>query len=327
MGETNHFVSTLKNNAINNTFNTNKNIFVNHMLTIIPNNHGLFKWIDIVDPTNEDMAQIERDFNLHPSSIIDSKQAEHLPKFETLDEDNHFIICRLYEDDCDTNADSLVSLTRKMAIFYGKDYLITIQRKHFEELEQVKAKYQNHTNVLEIVCKILKASFATFDDPIKKLDYDIDFFETRIFLKKRIPDLLKSLYLLKRRVYVFRKLFNLSKEIVDKMGINQNRSAIFQDMRDQYVKYDTLVEELHDSISSLLNIYISLSSQRTNEVMRVLTVFSAFFLPLTFIVGVYGMNFSHMPELIHPYGYLGVWVVMLIVTILIFRWFKQKGWI
>jgi magnesium transporter len=93
------------------------------------------------------------------------------------------------------------------------------------------------------------------------------------------------------------------------------------------VKYDTLVEELHDSVSSLLNIYISLSSQRTNEVMRVLTVFSAFFLPLTFIVGVYGMNFSHMPELIHPYGYLGVWVVMLIVTILIFRWFKQKGWI
>lgn len=327
MGETNHFVSTLKNIAANNTFITNKNIFVYRMLTVLSNNHGLFNWIDIIDPTHEDMAHIESTYNLHPSSIIDSTQAEHLPKFETLDEENQFIICRLYDDDCSSNADSLVSLTRKMAIFYGKDYLITIQRKHFDELEQVKLKYQNHTQIQEIVCKILKASFATFDKPINKLDHDIDFFETRIFLKKRIPDLLKNLYLLKRRVYVFRKLFNLSKEIVDKLDSTQKRSAIFQDMRDQYVKYDTLVEELHDSINSLLNIYISLSSQRTNEVMRVLTVFSAFFLPLTFIVGIYGMNFSYMPELAHPYGYIGVWGVMLVITILIFRWFKQKGWI
>jgi magnesium transporter len=79
-------------------------------------------------------------------------------------------------------------------------------------------------------------------------------------------------------------------------------------------------------MNSLLNIYISLSSQKTNEVMRVLTVFSAFFLPLTFIVGVYGMNFEHMPELNHPIGYPLVWIAMTLITILIYRNFKKNGW-
>jgi magnesium transporter len=70
-----------------------------------------------------------------------------------------------------------------------------------------------------------------------------------------------------------------------------------------------------------------LASQKTNEVMRILTVFSAFFLPLTFIVGVYGMNFQWMPELQVQYGYPAVMVFMALVTLLIFQWFKRKNWL
>ena len=91
-------------------------------------------------------------------------------------------------------------------------------------------------------------------------------------------------------------------------------------------KIDTLIETNHDDINNLMNVYISISSQRTNEVMRTLTVFTAFFLPTTFIVGVYGMNFENMPELQHPYGYPAVLGFMLLVTILIYTWFKRKGW-
>jgi magnesium transporter len=97
-------------------------------------------------------------------------------------------------------------------------------------------------------------------------------------------------------------------------------------LKDYYIKLDTVIEEVYDSINSLMNIYISLSSQRTNEVMRTLTVFTAFFLPLTFIVGVYGMNFHYMPELNHPSGYPMVLGLMLFITLFIWIWFKRKGW-
>jgi magnesium transporter len=76
-----------------------------------------------------------------------------------------------------------------------------------------------------------------------------------------------------------------------------------------------------------MNLYLSLSSQRTNEAMRVLTVFSAFFLPLTFIAGVYGMNFEYMPELTWKLGYPGAMAAMVLISVGIYFWFKRKGWI
>ena len=76
-----------------------------------------------------------------------------------------------------------------------------------------------------------------------------------------------------------------------------------------------------------MNIYISLSSQKTNEVMRVLTVFSVFFMPLTFIVGVYGMNFDFMPELRLKWGYPGVMLLMGFITFSIYVWFRRNGWL
>jgi magnesium transporter len=90
---------------------------------------------------------------------------------------------------------------------------------------------------------------------------------------------------------------------------------------------ETDTDDLHENIHQLLNIYISLASQKTNEVMRILTVFSAFFLPLTFIAGVYGMNFHWMPELHQKYGYPAVIILMALVTLIIFQWFKRKNWL
>jgi magnesium transporter len=172
----------------------------------------------------------------------------------------------------------------------------------------------------------VKASFVTYEEPIAKLDNEIDFYESRIFLKKRIPDLLKNIYLIKRKAYVIRKLFNLSKEIVDNVNSIEKRGPVKKDLEDYYVKYDTQIEQVYESINGLMHIYISLSSQRTNEVMRTLTVFTAFFLPLTFVVGVYGMNFHFMPELTYSWGYPAVMLFMGIITLAIYAWFKKKGW-
>ncbi len=76
-----------------------------------------------------------------------------------------------------------------------------------------------------------------------------------------------------------------------------------------------------------MNIYISFSSQKTNEVMKILTIFSVFFMPITFIVGIYGMNFDYMPELSKRWGYPIVLLIMAVVTVIIYQWFKRKKWL
>jgi magnesium transporter len=86
-------------------------------------------------------------------------------------------------------------------------------------------------------------------------------------------------------------------------------------------------DELLDDVNNLLSMHIALAAHRTNEVVRVLTIFSVFFLPLTFIVGVYGMNFRFMPELQHPWGYPVVLGAMGIVTLAIYLWFRSRGWL
>lgn len=285
-----------------------------------------FEWVDLIDPSNEELLQIGEKYKLHPAAIQDCMQPEHLPKYEVMD-DMHFLIVRFYDGQCSKNADTIQDLTSKLAIFFNKDLLITIHRKDLPQIEEVLLKYKTHPVTSDLVAKMVKSCLITFEAPVTKLDTEIDFYESRIFLKKRIPDLLKSLYRIKRQTYVMRKLTNLSKDIIDKLSENGGKKNPFmQDLKDHYIKIDTMVEEVYESIISLLNIYISLSSQRTNEVMRTLTVFTAFFLPLTFIVGVYGMNFHYMPELDKNWGYPGVIGVMLLVTMAVWIWFKRKGW-
>ena len=104
-------------------------------------------------------------------------------------------------------------------------------------------------------------------------------------------------------------------------------TTLMQDTQDLQVKVETLYQQLDGAATNLMNLYLSLNSQRTNEAMRVLTVFSAFFLPLTLIAGIYGMNFEYMPELTWKLGYPSVLVSMVVIAAGIYLWFKRKNWI
>jgi magnesium transporter len=284
-----------------------------------------FDWIDIVNPTPEELDAVAAKYGLHPSAVQDCLQPEHLPKYELID-DTHFIIARYFDVESAKSSDNIHELSRKVAIFFSRNYVITVHRKQFAQYGDLIQRNVTFGHTIDVVCKIVKASFVTYEEPIAKLDNEIDFYESRIFLKKRIPDLLKNIYLIKRKAYVIRKLFNLSKEIVDNVNSIEKRGPVKKDLEDYYVKYDTQIEQVYESINGLMHIYISLSSQRTNEVMRTLTVFTAFFLPLTFVVGVYGMNFHFMPELTYSWGYPAVMLFMGIITLAIYAWFKKKGW-
>lgn len=286
-----------------------------------------YKWVDIKDPVSDDISSLLNDVKLHQTTVLDIIDEKHLPKFETFEGEYQFIICRFYNEQAAKEADSIIQLTHRLVIIFNDHLLITLHNHASNIVDSVQSRYAEQLPIPELVCKLVKTCLQQYDTQIEKLDAEVDFYESRIFLRKRIPDLLKNLYFIKRRITSYRKLFNLSKEILDKLKSVLPKSAVAQDMREAYIRADTFIEEVYESINALLNIYISLSSQRTNEVMRVLTVFSAFFLPLTFIVGVYGMNFEWMPELQWHYGYITVWLVMIAVTLLVYRWFRKRSWV
>lgn len=288
-----------------------------------------FSWVDVSMPSDTDLRALALQYNLPLTAVTDCMQSDHLPKLEQIDHYT-FAIFRMFDVHAEPNAASFQQLTRKLAVFYTNDFLLTIHRSPTEIIEKVAQKYANNTLALrpyELVCKLYKNVLETFQSPLHLIDRDIDVYEERIFLKKRIPDLLKKLYAIKRKTYLIKRLNLINKMVIELMPTNEEKSAFYGDLHDYFIGLETLTDEIYDSSQSLLHVYLSISSQKTNEVMRILTAFSAFFLPLTFIVGVYGMNFEFMPELKLNYGYPMVLMSMAAISFTIWIWFKRKGWL
>lgn len=288
-----------------------------------------FEWKDVYNPDQSELEELALAHQLPIAAVIDCMQSEHLPKYEAFEE-YHFIIVRFYDTACDANSDTIQKLTRKVALFYNNHFLLSIHRSESAFIKKVADKYAHNKHVqhpFDLVCKLVKNALETFETPIEKMEVEIDFYESKVFLRKKVTNLLRHLYLVKRKSSVFKKLNSISGKVIENMQQSHKRNTFYEDLKDYHLHLETDTDDLHENIHQLLNIYISLASQKTNEVMRILTVFSAFFLPLTFIAGVYGMNFHWMPELHQKYGYPAVIILMALVTLIIFQWFKRKNWL
>lgn len=291
--------------------------------------HHSYTWIDIVGPEKGELQEIALQYGLLEQSVQDSLQPDHLPKYERL-KNYTFSILRLYASDNDLEADTVQELTNKVAIFINEHYIITIHRKEWAALERINKELVQKGECetpLHVYIEIVRATLQSFEEPARKLTQSIEYYEEHVFLKDKKRPILKGLYFLKRKVDVIQRILLLSYDIIDQVDPEENSNAYTRDVRDLYVKQQSIFDSLSDNTNHLLNIYFSISAQKTNEIIRVLTIFSVFFLPLTFIVGIYGMNFEFMPELKWKMGYLGVYIIMAIVTISIYIWFKRKKWL
>lgn len=287
-----------------------------------------FEWIDISNPAKEELREVAAKYHLHRALVEDSLQPEHLPKYEEI-EDVQFLILRVYSSKATSQSDTIQELTDKIAIFIGDVFIITIHRRQFDFIGDIRTRYVETRKCLspyDILQKVILTSFLTYEQPLGLLMNTIETFEPMLFLQKKMPALLEDLYYIKRQAYVINKLLNLSRGIVDHLA-EKIPAPDLNNLKDALLRQYTNSDHIMDHSNTLLNTYISLTSQRTNEVVRVLTVFSVFFMPLTFIVGIYGMNFEHMPELRWPHGYPLLMIGMAAVTVVIYGWFKRKGWL
>jgi magnesium transporter len=286
-----------------------------------------FDWIDLTNPTKEELETVAKEYNLHPTLVKDSLQPEHLPKFETV-EDTNFLIFRIHSNKEGVEAGTFQELTNKIAVFYATDFIITIHRKKQEFTDHlvslVKSRKLKTTHYL--VNALIRSCLFTYEVASHALSKEIDYYEEQVFLRNRKVSLLKGLYVIKRKVDLIRRLLILSFDIIDHIDTEEG-DVYTRDTRDLYIKQQNMYDTVSDNINQLLNVYFSTSAQKTNEIMRVLTIFSVFFMPLTFIVGIYGMNFEFMPELEWKLGYPSVMIIMAFVTIAIYIWFRRKGWL
>jgi magnesium transporter len=291
-----------------------------------------FEWTSLINPTLRELSQVAVQYDLHPTSVQDCLEPEHLPKYEKIG-DVSFIIVRMFDENSTPECDTVRKMTNKLAFFMSDNFLVSIHRHDHENLKIIRNKWRiyhkNETNLGFLIMLDVYASVVqTFEPPLNAAAEDLDQYEALIFSDSSPTSIIEKLYLLRRRASVMKNMLMSVNEILNKTGLTHaNKSPYLQDVIDNASRLHYQANQLYEDANNLLSIHLSLASHRTNEVMRVLTIISVFFMPLTFIVGVYGMNFKYMPELEMEWGYGLTWLFMIGVVAFIYFWFRRKGWL
>lgn len=295
-----------------------------------------FTWIDFEGPSPTDLQKIGERFHLHKTSIQDCLDPEHLPKYELID-GLHFLILRAPEDQPPKNGVSVQDLTRKVALFLGPQYLITIHRTDMnciQKAENLKSNLQS--TQIEYVCAMINSVLKNYETRIDLFFSDLENHEASVFA---VPGSrvfkLKSAYYFKRKTFVFKMVLKMTRDAVSKLSQNFNDATpALQDIKENCDSLYFYVDELYENVTTLINLHVSLSTQKTTEasyktgeVVRILTIFSIFLLPLNVITGIYGMNFEFMPELKSPWGYPAALGAMGLLLVSIYFLMSKKGWL
>src|SRR5919205_4113386 len=291
-------------------------------------------WVDMESPTAADERVLLDVFNFHPLTVEECRENRHYPKIE---EFNDYIYFLLRGVTANTSPDRFNTI--ELDGFLGPNYVITYHHEMFRSINNVKqllhttpvacqrgAAFLLH-QILDQVVDFYSPVLDDFDERIDKLEDDI-------FTLKRPNNLILSEIMdLKRSVLRLRRISGKQMDILHRMSrgefalIPEDMRPFYRDVYDHLVRVVDLAENYRDLISGSLEAYLSVVSNRLNEIMKVLTIFSAVMLPLTFIAGVYGMNFENMPELHSRYGYYAVWAIMALVAVGMLLFFKRRGWI
>jgi magnesium transporter len=291
-------------------------------------------WVDMERPSEVDDRVLLDVFHFHPLTVEDCRANRHHPKVEEFPDYLYFIVHAVRTDASPERFNTI-----ELDGFIGRNYVVTYYHDRFDSIDKVKQSVRSSPVVCQrgapfllhhIIDSIVDDYLPVMDD----FDEQINDLEDNIFTLRRPNDeILQEILGLKRSVLRLRRISSKQLEVLYRMShgqfqlINGAVLPFFRDIYDHLVRVTDLAESYRDLISGSLEAYLSVVSNRLNEIMKVLTIFSAIMLPLTFIAGVYGMNFENMPELHSRYGYYAVWIIMIVVAVGMLGLFWRRGWI
>ncbi len=290
------------------------------------------KWINLQNPTKIELNEIASKYCFQKLTIEDSLEPGHLPKYESDDSNISFLLIRFFDKEHRMLKNTVREFSHKISIYFGPDIIITVHQKETDIFENIQRKYLSVLDPAKVTSKgilyrIISETIKTYEEPAYLMDEEVNQLEHLIFTDDFRKIKLPTLYKIKREATACKKILDYTLEALKEYQADNKKTSSSQDLYEENVKMLHLHSQIVEDVQSLLTIYLSLNGQKSNEIMQTLTVFSAFFLPLTFIAGIYGMNFDFMPELNYKLGYPICLLVMLLVVIFIYFWFKKKRYL
>jgi magnesium transporter len=279
------------------------------------------------------LEQLGNLFGLHPLILEDILNTEQRPKLEDHG-DYLYVVLRLFHESAD--ADGLAP--EQVSIILGHNWLISLQEKEGKLLDPIRERLRTGRGRLRkggadtlahaLLDGIVDQYFIILDQLGERIE-DLE----EALITRPSPVTLRAIQALKREMILLRKSVWPLREMIGSLGrsgsplIRESSVIYFRDVYDHAVQVIDTIETYRDMLSGMLDIYLSSISNRMNEIMKVLTIIATIYMPLTFLAGVYGMNFKYMPELEWPWGYFALWGVMILVAIFMLIYFRRKKWL
>lgn len=298
-----------------------------HDINRLPDEDFLWYWVDFDSPAEDEALQLEAYFRFHPLAIEDCFHLLQRPKLDHYDDVHFFVLHALNEPDLTAN---------EVDLFVGKNYLVTFHHKEQPEVDEAWNKIKDHIGFRQkghlyamylVMDKLVDNYFpAVYQIEDKLLEVETNNTGRNVqALMNNVFDIRSRLLKLRKTIVPMRDLLYriLSSERIEEF---KEQHVYFADVYDHLLKLSEMVDSNREITADMRDSYISLSSNRMNTIMKTLTVITTIFMPLTFIAGVYGMNFDFMPELKWHWGYFYILAAMFLISFGMFVWFKKKGW-
>ncbi|HAP96124.1 magnesium transporter CorA family protein [Epilithonimonas hominis] len=289
-----------------------------------------WEWIDVTAPTDEDLRFLHERYHINYLLLEDTIDPNHLPKFEEVG-DVKFFLARESTDLERRTLNNISDISSKLGIFLLPKLIITTHRSKSKSIYEVcdELKKENPENIsrdhlaLRLALKIIK----TFDDESRNLLEIMDAIENEIFLKNtNQSNQIRRLYKLKRKSGLNTRILNISGEWISKFKTLDLEEVEVMDLLDKQKDVIADFDHVNAQTVNLISMFLALSDQKANQVMKLLAIYSVYFLPITFIAGVYGMNFDNMPELHHKNGYYFTLGLMVLIVVITFIYTRRKKW-
>lgn len=284
-------------------------------------------WVDFDQPTEVEVSLLDSFFHFHPLTIEDCLHQLQRPKVDYYDGYHFFVVHTLNEETLEAE---------ELDIFVGPNFIVTFHHSAVLELELAREKLQKDASYWErgaiyatyqILDKVVDSYFPIvykIEDHLNTIEDQLSF-DMKHFSMDIVFDLRSDLLWLRRTILPMRDLIYrvLNSE---KFDLQPLEITYYADISDHLIKLTDIVESNRELTADIRDSYMAMNSNRMNRIMMILTIVSSIFIPLTFVAGVYGMNFQHMPELSMKYGYFVALGAMVLIGLSMLAWFNHKGW-